>query len=75
MYHTIEFHTVRTVDLEVSRNQPLEKLCLRKGTRRKAEIRPYVIEGASGPIEVADLFFEDGSTARGLPFDAFSFVD
>ena len=75
MFHTIEFHVVRNVDLEVSPKQPLEKLCIRKGTRVQAQVRPYVIEGLSGPMEVADLFFDDGTTARALPFDMFSFVD
>jgi hypothetical protein len=75
MYHTIEFHAVWNVDLEVSPKQPLEQLRLRKGTRLKAQVKPYVIETADGPVEVADLFFEDGTSARSLPFDLFSFVD
>jgi hypothetical protein len=29
----------------------------------------------NGPVEVADLFFQDGSTIRGVSFACFSFVD
>jgi hypothetical protein len=75
MYHTIEFCTAWTVDLEVSANQPLEKLRVRKGTQLKAQVKPYVIESTNGPIEVADLFLEDGTTARLLPFELFFFVN
>jgi hypothetical protein len=75
MYHSIEFRTTWTVDLEVSQRQPLEQLRIRKGTRLKAQVKPYVIESTDGPVEVADLFLEDGTAARSLPFDLFSFVD
>ena len=75
MFHTIEFHTDWTVDLEVSPKHPLEQLSIRKGTRLKAQVKPYVIETSDGPMEVADLFLEDGTTARSLPFAFFSFVN
>jgi len=75
VYHTLEFHSVRNVDLEVSPTQPLERLCIRKGTRLKAQLKPYVVETADGLVETVDLFFEDGTTARALRFDMFSFVD
>jgi hypothetical protein len=75
VYHTIEFHNDLAVDLEVSPKQPLEQLRIRKGTRVSAQVKPSVIETSDGPVEVADLFFEDGSTARSLPFGLFSFVD
>ena len=75
MFHTIEFAADFTVDLEVSRKHPLERLLLKKGTRRRVQIRPYVAESTKGPVEVADLFFEDGTTARMVPFACFAFVD
>jgi hypothetical protein len=75
MYHTIEFNADMRVDLEVSRERPLERLAVRKGTRTRAQIRPYVIEGAAGPVEVADLFFADGTATRQVRFAQFSFVD
>jgi hypothetical protein len=74
MYHTIEFSLELEVDLEVSRTKPLERLLIRRGTHLRAQIRPYVIEGSDGPIEVADLFFENGSTTRRVPFAWFNFV-
>jgi len=75
MYHTLEFNAELTVDLEISRKQPLERLRLRKGTRRRAQLKPYVIETSDGPAEVADLFFEDGTATRQVLFDCFRFVD
>jgi hypothetical protein len=75
MYHIIEFVVEVTIDLEVSRSQPLEKVCIRKGTRLKAEIKPYVMETKKGPIEVADLYLENGKTTRGVAFGNFMLVD
>lgn len=75
MYHTLEFAVESMVDLEVSRKQPLERVLIRRGTRVRAQLRPYVLEMKNGPVEVADLFFEDGSSTRGVRFEWFSFVD
>jgi hypothetical protein len=75
MYHTLEFAAEFMVDLEVSRKQPLERVLIRRGTRVRAQLRPYVIESENGPVEVADLFFEDGSATRGVRFECFAFVD
>jgi hypothetical protein len=75
MYHTIEFGVEFTADLEISPRQRLERLLLRRGTRRQAQIKPYVVEGEEGPLEVADLFFEDGTITRTVPFACFSFVE
>ena len=75
MYHTIEFRRELLVDLEVSPKLPLERLALRQGTRTKAQIKPYVIETENGLIEVADLYFADGTTIRKVPFESFSFVE
>ena len=75
MYHTIEFADELTVDLEISRKHPLERLRIRKGTRLRAQMKPYVIETDDGLVEVADLFFEDGTATRMVRFEAFSFVE
>ena len=75
MYHTIEFGTEILADLERSSKHPLERIRIRKSTRLKAQIKPYVAEGKKGPVEVADLFFEDGSVTRMVPFRFFSLVD
>jgi len=75
MYHTIEFDEALTLDLELTRKHPLERVSILKGTRLRAQLRPHVLESDEGPIEVADLFFEDGTTSRGVRFSSFSFVD
>jgi hypothetical protein len=75
MYHTIEFASEFLADLETSPQHRLERVRIRKGTRLKAQIRPYVVEGKKVPIEVADLFFEDGTATRGVPFKFLSLVD
>ena len=75
MYHTVEFAAEFMVDLEVSRKQPLERVLIRRGTRVRAQLRPYVIESENGPVEVADLFFEDGTSTRGVRFEWFTFVE
>jgi hypothetical protein len=75
MYHAIEFCTSFTADLEVSPKQRLEQLRLHAGTKVHANLLPYVVETAQGPIEVADLRFEDGTVARRVRFDQFRFVE
>lgn len=74
MYHTIEFATEFVADLEISPKHQLERLLIRRGTRLRAEIKPYVMESENGPVEVADLFFDDGTATRMVPFACFSFV-
>jgi hypothetical protein len=49
-------------------------MLIRRGTRRRAQIKPYVMETEDGPVEVADLFFADGTTTRRVRFESFSFV-
>ena len=75
MYHTIEFSDEFMVELEISPKHWLERLLIRIGTRLRAQIKPYVVETGEGPVEVADLFFADGTTTRRVPFEWFSFVD
>ena len=75
MYHTIEFDEALTLDLELTRKHPLERVSVLKGTRVRVQLRPHVIETDEGPVEAADLFFEDGTTSRSVPFASFSFVD
>jgi hypothetical protein len=75
MYHTITFVTDRWVDLETSPRHPLERVLLRAGTRLPVQLRPHVIEAPEGPIEAADLYFEDGSVTRSVPFSCFTLND
>jgi hypothetical protein len=75
MYHTLQFTFEFTADLKTSPRHPLERLLLRRGTRLRAQTKPYVVEVGAVLVEVADLFFEDGTAARIVPFACFSFVD
>jgi hypothetical protein len=75
VYHTIEFASEITVDLEISPKRWLERLRIRQGERLQAQIKPYVAVADDGPVEVADLFFEDGTVTRKVSFACFSFVD
>jgi hypothetical protein len=75
MFHTLVFHCELLVDLAVSPRKPLERLLLKKGARIDAEVKPYVVETADGLVEVADLFFPDGTSTSAIPFACFSFVD
>jgi len=63
------------LDLERSPKHPLERVLLRRGTGRRVQLRPFVQESADGPMEMADLYFEDGTVARSVPFGCFSFVE
>jgi hypothetical protein len=75
MYHVIEFTQELLTDLEISRKHHLERLLLQKGTRLRVQLKPYVMETATGLVEVADLFLEDGTATRRVPFSCFSFVE
>jgi hypothetical protein len=75
MFHSIEFHVAVLVDLETSPANWLEQLLIVQGTRLEVQVKPYVVETDQGPVEVADLFFADGTATRGFPFAFFSFVD
>lgn len=75
MYHVIEFATSTILDLEVSPKQPLERLRIQRGTRMRAQIRPYVAETENGFVEMADLFFVDGTATRGVQWSAFFFAE
>jgi hypothetical protein len=75
MYHTIEFRLRGLAELETPGRSNLEQLVIKQGTRLSAEISPYVVETKRGPVEVADLFLEDGSIARAVRYATFRFVD
>jgi hypothetical protein len=75
VYHTIEFRSQLTLNLEISPKYCLEKFVVRKGAQVRTQVKPYVAETDEGPVEVADLFFEDGTVTRKIPFDCFSFVE
>jgi hypothetical protein len=75
VYHTIQFAVDYTMDVELSGLQPIERRRVLKGSRRLALLKPYVMGKSGGYLEVADLFFDDGTSTRAVPFACFSFVD
>jgi len=75
VYHCIEILVDFMADMEVSPRQPLERVLIRKGSRLQAQLRPYVVETTFGPVEVADLYFDDGTTTRCIPFAHFMLTD
>lgn len=75
MYHTIEIKHNLAVDMEISPKHHLEKTVISKGSRWQVQLKPYVVEVTDGPVEVADLFFDDGTTVRAVPFECFEFVE
>jgi hypothetical protein len=75
MYHTLEMVVDYAADLEMSPRQPLERVLIQQGARFRAQIKPHVVETDDCPVEVADLFFEDGSATRNVPYAYFAFAD
>jgi len=75
VYHTIQFAVEIVAALEVSRKLPLERVRIRKGERLDVQLRPHVVEADKGPVEVADLYFADGTITRNVPYEWFAFVD
>jgi hypothetical protein len=75
VYHTVEFTKELVVVLQTSLKEPLSQTPLRKGTRRRARVRPYVAETEDGLVEMADLHFEDGTAAAEIPFACFRFAE
>jgi hypothetical protein len=74
MYYMIQFSIDIVADVEVSPQKPLERVLIRKGTRLRAQLKPYVAETTHGPVEVADLFFEAGTCTRTVPYAFLTFV-
>jgi hypothetical protein len=73
MFHPLVFRFAFTGDREISPKHRLERLRIPEGVRLPAQVRPYVVETQVVPVEVADLFFEDGTATRGVPFACFRF--
>jgi hypothetical protein len=71
----IEFVSDWRADLERRSSQRMEQGLFSRGTRCCAEVRPRITEQDSGPMETADLYFDDGTIARRVPFAAFAFAD
>jgi hypothetical protein len=75
MYHTIIFDQTLTLEMETTQKEPLERRSVKKGTQVRAQLKPHVLDTKKGPVEVADLYFEDGTASRRVRYAFFSFVD
>jgi hypothetical protein len=75
MGNLIEFLTDFTAGIEVSRQNWLEWVRLRRGDRARVHLVPRVLETSAGLVEAADLHFDDGSVTREVPYERFRFVD
>jgi hypothetical protein len=75
MYHAIQFTAGVDAHIETCPKRPPEQVHIGKGTRLRARVKPHVVETPDGPVELADLFLEDGTATRLVPFACFSFLD
>ena len=75
MYHTVIFVENWHADVERSANKPLERVLYRRGTRQRVQLGPRIVETKGGPVETADLYFEDGTVTRAVPYACFAFAD
>jgi hypothetical protein len=75
MQHTIRFSVAFVASLETALGNQARKVLLREGGLFRVRLKPYVVETKGGPVEVADLYFDDGTTTRQVPFGFFHFVD
>ena len=66
MVHVIEFRWVILAQVDRPDYSDQQQVVIKKGTRLHTHIKPYVIESPDGPVEVADLYLDDGSVARGF---------
>jgi hypothetical protein len=75
MVHAIEFRWVVLAQVDRPEYSDQQQVVIKKGTRLHTHIKPYVVESHDGPLEVADLYLDDGSVARAVRFAAFQFLD
>jgi len=75
MIHPIEFRWLVIAEIDGPEYGLMQSVVINEGTRLSAKINPYVAESPGGPIEMADLYLEDGSVIRAVRFAAFQFLD
>ncbi len=75
MSHTLRFTKDVVAELKASPRKPVEVVLIREGECLTTGIRPHVMETSEGPVEVADLFLQDGNTACRVPFGCFTFAE
>jgi hypothetical protein len=75
MIHTIEFRWLVLAEINGPEYGLMQGIVINEGTRLSARIKAYVADSPDGPIEMADLYLEDGSVVRAVRFAAFAFLD
>jgi hypothetical protein len=75
MIQPIEFRWLVVAEIDGSEYGLMQSVVIKVGTRLSAKVEPYVVASPDGPIEVADLYLEDGSVVRAVRFAAFHFLD
>ena len=75
MLHRIEFRWLVLAEIDRPEYALMQRIVIKEGTQFSAKIKPYVAESPDGPIEVADLYLDDGSVLRAVRFAAFRFLD
>jgi len=75
MFHQIEFCWAVFADVERPDYAFMQRMVIKCGDRFAARRKPYVAESANGPVEVADLYLEDGTIVKEVRYAAFRFLD
>ena len=75
MCHQIEFCWAVFADVERPGYALGQRMIIKFGERLTARIQPYVVESACGPVEMANLYLEDGAIVTGVRYAAFRFLD
>jgi hypothetical protein len=75
MYHNITLADDLLIHFAYAPSGRRGRLLIPRGIPRRAHVRPYVVDTEDGPVEVADLFFEDGPATHMLRCECFAFVD
>jgi len=73
--HTIEFRQAVVTEVDRPEYRYQQRIVINQGTRLHVQLKPYVAESPKGPVEVADLYFEDGGIAHAVQFAAFRFIE
>jgi hypothetical protein len=73
MFHQIEFCWAVFADVERPDYAFMQRMVIKLGERLAVRPKPYVAESANGPVEVADLYLEDGTILKEVRYAAFRF--
>jgi hypothetical protein len=75
MFHHIEFCLATIAEVQRPEDALMQRLVIREGERLVVQCKPHVEESADGPVEVADLYLEEGSILKAVRYAAFRFLD